>query len=371
MAKDASTFETARAPTVDGCLVLADISGYTAYLEGAELEHASDVLTDLLETLVGRMRPVLEVLEVEGDAVFAWADSDAIGASMLLDAVESTYFAFRARLRDVTRLTTCRCEACKLIPNLDLKFIVHAGTFVLTEVAGNRRLTGSDVVVAHRLLKNDVREDTGLHAYAFLTESTMVALHLDPNALDVSQHVEAVDGVEVAGCVLDLDRRWRDEQERQRVFVLPKEAGFADSRVFAAGPEELWEWHTDPERRLQWQTSFDSIRQSSPSKRRGPGTTTHCAHGRSVILEEILDWRPFHYYTARITMPMIGPVVFTTEFVPLEDGTTEVRARAAALGGWRRVVWRAMTSSLRRSVHRDDERLDALLASGDRSAPKA
>ena len=31
-----------------GCLVLADISGYTAYLAGVELEHSHDVLADLL-----------------------------------------------------------------------------------------------------------------------------------------------------------------------------------------------------------------------------------------------------------------------------------------------------------------------------------
>jgi hypothetical protein len=31
-----------------GCLVLADIGGYTAYLAGVELEHSHDILADLL-----------------------------------------------------------------------------------------------------------------------------------------------------------------------------------------------------------------------------------------------------------------------------------------------------------------------------------
>ncbi len=32
----------------DGCLLLADISGYTSYLSGVDLEHSHDVLADLL-----------------------------------------------------------------------------------------------------------------------------------------------------------------------------------------------------------------------------------------------------------------------------------------------------------------------------------
>ena len=39
-----------------GCLLLADIAGYTSYLQGSELEHAKDVLTDLLETIIDGSR---------------------------------------------------------------------------------------------------------------------------------------------------------------------------------------------------------------------------------------------------------------------------------------------------------------------------
>lgn len=35
-----------------GYLVLADISGYTSYLVGMELDYARDVLTELLELIV-------------------------------------------------------------------------------------------------------------------------------------------------------------------------------------------------------------------------------------------------------------------------------------------------------------------------------
>src|SRR6266566_5064599 len=39
------------------CLVIADISGYTGYLAGVELDHAQDILADLIDTIVGALRP--------------------------------------------------------------------------------------------------------------------------------------------------------------------------------------------------------------------------------------------------------------------------------------------------------------------------
>ena len=39
------------------CLVMADISGYTGYLAGVELDHAQDILADLIDTIVGALRP--------------------------------------------------------------------------------------------------------------------------------------------------------------------------------------------------------------------------------------------------------------------------------------------------------------------------
>ena len=40
-----------------GTLVLADLSGYTAYLSRSELDHAPAIAGDLLETIVGRLDP--------------------------------------------------------------------------------------------------------------------------------------------------------------------------------------------------------------------------------------------------------------------------------------------------------------------------
>ena len=53
------------------CLVLADISGYTSYLAGVELDHARDILADLTDAVVRALRPTFRLAKLEGDAAFA------------------------------------------------------------------------------------------------------------------------------------------------------------------------------------------------------------------------------------------------------------------------------------------------------------
>ena len=57
--------------TEDGFLVLADISGFTAFVTATELEHGAQVTGVLLETVMRHLSPPLEIQELEGDAVFA------------------------------------------------------------------------------------------------------------------------------------------------------------------------------------------------------------------------------------------------------------------------------------------------------------
>lgn len=221
-----------------GCLVVADISGYTKYLQGSELEHAQDVLGDLTETVVRHLRPVLTLNKLEGDAAFAYAPEDRIEASMLLDDIDECYFAFQSRRRDITQATTCDCNACILIPGLNLKFVVHHGSFVRRPIAGREELTGIDVILVHRLLKNAVTEMLGLRGYALFTEACIAALGIEPSALEMKEHRESYEDVgEVKGFVEDLEARWRHEEERRRVYVVQEGAAFEFEDEYPVPPQ--------------------------------------------------------------------------------------------------------------------------------------
>ena len=56
--------------TQHGYLVLADISGFTSYVAGTELEHANEILTELLELIIAHFTPTLTLSKLEGDAVY-------------------------------------------------------------------------------------------------------------------------------------------------------------------------------------------------------------------------------------------------------------------------------------------------------------
>ena len=56
--------------------VIADISGYTTFLAGVELDHAQDIVADVMDTVVKAVRPPFRLAKFEGDAAFFYAAAD-------------------------------------------------------------------------------------------------------------------------------------------------------------------------------------------------------------------------------------------------------------------------------------------------------
>ena len=175
-----------------GALVLADISGYTGFLEAVSAAHYDDIfgggavpaayplISTLLDGIIGRLHPPFRLAKLEGDAVFAYATSEETEArgSAVLDCVRACYEGFRAQLVQARELWPCQCDACVRVESLDLKFVLHAGSFVIQAVGGGLELAGPDVVLVHRLLKNRVSEALGTRAYALATELAISRLDI-------------------------------------------------------------------------------------------------------------------------------------------------------------------------------------------------
>jgi uncharacterized protein YndB with AHSA1/START domain len=306
------------------CLVLADISGYTSYLAGVELDHAQDILADLTDVVVRALRPPFRLAKLEGDAAFAYVVTDTIDGSALQDSIEGCYLAFRRRLRDISQASQCDCNACVLIPRLDLKFVVHHGPIAKQRMAGREELVGRDVIVVHRLLKNSIHDALGFGAYALYTDECVRAMGVaDPAAAGLVEHRETYEFVgEVTGWVRDLEAVWQAAEAGSGLVVGAAEAAFSFSFTFAGPPAVAWEWVTSPARRLKWQRGVTAIDEDVAGGRRGVGTTNHCVHGRDAIVEEVLVWRPPEVLTTRFQVPLPGIPKFTrTEFfVATTDG---------------------------------------------------
>ncbi len=344
-----------------GVLVVADISGYTRFVSGVELEHSTAIVSELLGAVVEQLAGVATLAKFEGDAAFC-AARDPISAPSLTAALFGCYDAFRRRLRDARHLTTCTCDACREMVSLDLKVVVHHGAWIAHDIAGREELTGPDVIVVHRLLKNTVAERFGLRGYALLTTAAVDATGVD--VTDAKRFTEEVDDVgSVELYVLDLPALWEAEQERAAVVV---EGEGARELVFemAATPAELWEWFSDPARRVQWNQA-DRIDVEPSSGTSGVGTVNHCVHGKSTITEEILDWKPYRYCTLLVSSP-VGKFMMTVTMVEHEGGTTlTVRVRPAARGVRALPVRLALNTKVKKDFTAGMGRLAALV----RAAP--
>jgi hypothetical protein len=176
-----------RIEQAEGPLLLADIGGYTGFLQDVATVHRDDAFADgavpeayrlmssLLDGIVSKVVPPFALAKLEGDAVFAIAGaSDEVPTGeALLACLRACHADFRARLADVGEVWTCTCDACLRAGALELKFVLHAGPYVIQEIAGSREVTGPEVVMAHRLLKNHAAEVVGSGAYALLTDAAV------------------------------------------------------------------------------------------------------------------------------------------------------------------------------------------------------
>jgi hypothetical protein len=98
----------------------------------------------MLETIVGRLEPPFRLAKFEGDAAFLFVEDGRADGSLLLDAIEAAYVAFRRRLRSIDQATSCDCRSCRLGPKLDLKFVRPHGAFVHARTAGRDEVAGSE-----------------------------------------------------------------------------------------------------------------------------------------------------------------------------------------------------------------------------------
>lgn len=310
--------------TQHGYLVIADISGYTSFLAGTELEHSHEILSDLLETICEKIESVLTLHKLEGDAVFAYIpESKITRGETILELMESTYVTFRDKQVSMKRATTCTCNACRNIPTLDLKFIAHHGDYVIQQVRDIREMVGTDVNLAHRLLKNHVTESTGWRAYMLITERCLDHLNLNLQNLHVQMEEYEHLG-EVKTYNIDLHQRYKELTEERRIVIDEKDADKIFRIDFPTPPAVTWEWIQDPLKRNLWVEHVRWYAGDRPRGRAGRGASNHCAHGKSTSTEVTLDWRPFEYST--VDSFENGKKTFSETFLfePLPNGGTRV-----------------------------------------------
>lgn len=306
-------------PAQRGHLVLADISGYTAFVADTELEHSREILNELLETLVRCLAKHLQIGQIEGDAIFALGPGlpDDPGAWL-----EDCFIRFHRHLNAIKRVSTCPCKACANVGILTLKFVCHYGEYLPQSFMGKETFVGNAVNQVHRLLKNTVPS----REYLLVTKETLERL---PRALQARfrPHREEYDLGAVECAWMDLAPLRSDPRTDEEVKVVDAaQAEMAFERVYDAPKDRIWALLTDPMARTRWM-GVSRVDYQPGARHTMVGGEYHCIHGQgeSAIFRIMEAKRPAQLTTA---MQFMDTLVWTTTTLEeLPDGRTRLVVR--------------------------------------------
>src|SRR5206468_3266299 len=114
------------------------------------------------------------------------------------------------RLWDMQAVTTCPCSACANISMLKLKFVVHHGKFSRQRLGSVEQLHGTDVIVAHRLLKNSVPSKE----YLLVTDAVLDRLPTGTRDR-FTPHTESFDLGAISGGYQEIAHLWEEARARE------------------------------------------------------------------------------------------------------------------------------------------------------------
>ena len=282
-----------------GYFILTDISGYTEYLTESELEHAHETLQSLFDVQLNHIKFPMKISGFRGDAIFIYTpEACFVNPQSFLESLENLYIVFANTLRQMQFNTTCTCRACKNMGKLDLKICVHYGEYLIQKLGDSEELLGADVIVPHRMLKNSVIEKTGVKAYALFTESAANTLHLTELSQPLIPHSETYEHIgALQMLVYDLRAALEREEQRRRIVVDPETAWIKFELEIPFPPSLIWDYITTPALEglvlgLEFVKRVDEL-----GGRTRPGARFHCAHSSGDFFNDVVDWKPFDYYT--------------------------------------------------------------------------
>jgi len=137
-------------------IFIPDISGFSKFVADTDIAHSQHIIEELLETLINANELGMQVSEIEGDAVLFYKEGELANFSELLVQIETMYAKFHTQLKLYEHTRICQCGACSTANNLKLKFVINYGEVGFNRIKDHVKLFGKDVIVAHRLLKNDI-----------------------------------------------------------------------------------------------------------------------------------------------------------------------------------------------------------------------
>ena len=227
-------------------------------------------------------------------------------------------------------VTTCPCAACATIGVLKLKFVVHHGRFSRQRLGTVEQLHGTDVIVAHRLLKNRVPSKE----YLLVTDAVLERLPAEMRQA-FTPHAEESDVGPISGGYREMGPVWDLARSSERQRVTPEEA-MLNSEVTVDAPRELVYRLMLRPAIMQRYLFSDDVDKVGGARGEDLGSEFHCHHGgamvnmRVVSLEKereltlIADQPTTMYITTRLTDAGTARTLVARSFLWVEPADPEV-----------------------------------------------
>ncbi|PJJ54406.1 DUF2652 domain-containing protein [Hymenobacter chitinivorans] len=141
---------------VPALLFIPDISGFTRFIQESGSVLAPQLIADLLEILVEANTLNMEVSEIQGDAILFYRLGPPPTVQEVVTQCRRIFLDFQNYVRLVERDLDSELSAALRSHDLTIKIIVHFGRVSVAQIRQFTKLMGRDVIVVHRLLKNNV-----------------------------------------------------------------------------------------------------------------------------------------------------------------------------------------------------------------------
>jgi hypothetical protein len=174
-------------------IFIPDISGFTKFVTETEIEHSNHIISELIEVIINSNMLKLTISEIEGDAVLFYLKGKPLRMEEIINQSKKMFIDFHTNLHEMEWNASCKCGACSTASNLTLKFITHYGEIREVAIQNFTKLIGSDVILAHRLLKNNVPE----REYILITDNYLKIQKkefvIQEDWIDIKSNIEIVE----------------------------------------------------------------------------------------------------------------------------------------------------------------------------------
>ncbi len=250
-------------------IFIPDISGYTKFITETETKHAKHIIIELLEVIIKADKLKMHVSEIEGDAVLFYLKGDPPELGELISQAKKMFLDFHTHLKIIQRDNVCQCGACRSAVNLTLKFVSHFGILEEVTIQNFSKIMGSDVILAHRLLKNNINDDE----YLLITKAYLTTQNDSDAGLDewvkFHEHKESFDNFEEVQIkyvpLTEVKKELPDVSKLKRTdldYTNPDTSIFIDAPILL-----VHELLTDQDAKLNYVPGLKEIKDNAPVNR--------------------------------------------------------------------------------------------------------